>query len=121
MKKQLLALSACALVGASSFAATSPIIKGGTSLGEGRVKPGITVNQANLNANKLAKAPTDAESDLFINWGYCGDPYNAFQFPAGELKGAIKMTSDITTDFAGAQITEIMVGTPTKQDYSNPI
>lgn len=121
MKKQLLALSACALVGASSFAATSPIIKGGTSLGEGRVKPGITVNQANLNANKLAKAPTDAESDLFINWGYCGDPYNAFQFPAGELKGAIKMTSDITTDFAGAQITEIMVGTPTKQDYTNPI
>lgn len=121
MKKQLLALSACALVGASSFAATSPIIKGGTSLGEGRVKPGITVNQANLNANKLAKAPTDAESDLFINWGYCGDPYNAFKFPAGELKGAIKMTSDITTDFAGAQITEIMVGTPTKQDYTNPI
>lgn len=121
MKKQLLALSACALVGASSFAATSPIIKGGTSLGEGRVKPGITVNQTNLNANKPAKAPTDAESDLFINWGYCGDPYNAFQFPAGELKGAIKMTSDITTDFAGAQITEIMVGTPTKQDYTNPI
>lgn len=121
MKKQLLALLACALVGASSFAATSPIIKGGTSLGEGRVKPGITVNQANLNANKLAKAPTDAKSDLFINWGYCSDPYNAYQFPAGELKGAIKMTSDITTDFAGAQITEIMVGNPTKQDYTNPI
>lgn len=121
MKKQLLALSACALVGASSFAATSPIIKGGTSLGEGRVKPGITVNQTNLNANKPAKAPTDAESDLFINWGYCNNPYNAYQFPAGELKGAIKMTSDVTTDFAGAQITEIMVGNPTKQDYTNPI
>lgn len=121
MKKQLLALSACALVGASSFAATSPIIKGGTSLGEGRVKPGITVNQTNLNANKPAKAPTDAESDLFINWGYCNNPYNAYPFPAGELKGAIKMTSDVTTDFAGAQITEIMVGNPTKQDYTNPI
>ena len=121
MKKQLLALSACALVGASSFAATSPIIKGGTSLGEGRVKPGITVNQTNLNANKPAKAPTDAESDLFINWGYCNNPYNPYPFPAGELKGAIKMTSDVTTDFAGAQITEIMVGNPTKQDYTNPI
>lgn len=121
MKKQLLALSACALVGASSFAATSPIIKGGTSLGEGRVKPGITVNQTNLNANKPAKAPTDAESDLFINWGYCNNPYNAYPFPAGELKGAIKMTSDVTTDFAGAQITEIMVGNPTKQGYTNPI
>ncbi len=121
MKKPLLALSACALVGASSFAATSPIIKGGTSLGEGRVKPGITVNQTNLNANKPAKAPTDAESDLFINWGYCNNPYNAYPFPAGELKGAIKMTSDVTTDFAGAQITEIMVGNPTKQDYTNPI
>ncbi len=121
MKKQLLALSACALVGASSFAATSPIIKGGTSLGEGRVKPGITVNQTNLNANKPAKAPTDAESDLFINWGYCNNPYNAYPFPAGEIKGAIKMTSDVTTDFAGAQITEIMVGNPTKQDYTNPI
>ncbi len=120
MKKQLLALSACALVGASSFAATSPIIRW-TSLGEGRVKPGITVNQTNLNANKPAKAPTDAESDLFINWGYCNDPYNAYPFPAGELKGAIKMTSDVTTDFAGAQITEIMVGNPTKQDYTNPI
>lgn len=120
MKKQLLALSACALVGASSFAATSPIIRW-TSLGEGRVKPGITVNQTNLNANKPAKAPTDAESDLFINWGYCNNPYNAYPFPAGELKGAIKMTSDVTTDFAGAQITEIMVGNPTKQDYTNPI
>ncbi len=84
MKKQLLALSACALVGASSFAATSPIIRW-TSLGEGRVKPGITVNQTNLNANKPAKAPTDAESDLFINWGYCNNPYNAYPFPAGEL------------------------------------
>ena len=31
------------------------------------------------------------------------------------------MTSDVTTDFAGAQITEIMVGNPTKQDYTNPI
>lgn len=120
MKKQLLALSACALVGASSFAATSPIIRW-TSLGEGRVKPGITVNQTNLNANKPAKAPTDAESDLFINWGYCNNPYNAYPFPAGELKGAIKMTSDVTTDFAGAQITEIMVGNPTKQGYTNPI
>lgn len=120
MKKQLLALSACALVGASSFAATSPIIKW-TSLGEGRVKPGITVNQTNLNANKPAKAPTDAESDLFINWGYCNNPYNAYPFPAGELKGAIKMTSDVTTDFAGAQITEIMVGNPAKQGYTNPI
>lgn len=120
MKKQLLALSACALVGASSFAATSPIIRW-TSLGEGRVKPGITVNQTNLNANKPAKAPTDAESDLFINWGYCNNPYNAYPFPAGELKGAIKMTSDVTTDFAGAQITEIMVGNPAKQGYTNPI
>lgn len=120
MKKQLLALSACALVGASSFAATSPIIRW-TSLGEGRVKPGITVNQTNLNANKPAKAPTDAESDLFINWGYCNNPYNAYPFPAGELKGAIKMTSDVTTDFAGAQITEIMVGNPTNQGYTNPI
>lgn len=120
MKKQLLALSACALVGASSFAATSPIIRLDI-LGEGRVKPGITVNQTNLNANKPAKAPTDAESDLFINWGYCNNPYNAYPFPAGELKGAIKMTSDVTTDFAGAQITEIMVGNPTKQKYTNPI
>lgn len=66
------------------------------------------------------KAPEKATSELSMNWGYCGDPYSAVPLPKGTLKGAIMITPEIATQFAGAEISAIQVGNPTNQQYNNP-
>ena len=120
MKKLLLAFSAMILMGSMSGMASMqqesrkvPFAQGGISM----------QNAPSGFSDSHFKAMTRADETLELKWGYCGDPSNAFAFPAGELKGAIMMTAAEATELAGATIDAIMVANPTlnQQNYPNPL
>lgn len=59
------------------------------------------------------KAASRVESEeLSMAWGYCGDPGNAFPFGFGEVRQAVRLTSDLAAIFAGAEVNSLSVGNP---------
>ncbi|MBD5357799.1 MAG: Omp28-related outer membrane protein [Bacteroides sp.] len=123
MKRTLLSLYCVSLFGAS-VAMAMPLslqkVENANRLPE--------LNSANcfynekVYSNTLSQqTPSKAPSGLWMNWGYCGSPYNAFQMPEGTLKGAIMVTKEIATQWEGAEISAVQVANPTNQSYSNPL
>lgn len=79
------------------------------------------VNNKSFSKNVLNEGPRKTDSDLWMNWGYCGAPYNAFSLNEGVIKGAIMITKEVATQYAGAEMTSIQVPNPTNQKFQNPL
>ncbi len=58
------------------------------------------------------KAPLKADGQLQMDWGYCDEPYNAFQLDTYTVNQAIKVSADATEQLAGASVNSVLVGTP---------
>lgn len=60
---------------------------------------------------------TRAEGDIYeMDWGYCEDPYNAFQLDSYTVNQAIAMPAETATKLAGNQVNSILVGTPANDE-----
>lgn len=124
MKKSLFTLFCVAMLGTSAAMAAPMSLQKGKTVSVLRLADSpqcFTNEKAAVNALSR-KAPAKADSAPWMNWGYCGSPYNAFQMNyEGTMKQAIMVTEDIATKFAGAEITAVQFANPTNQLYENPL
>lgn len=124
MRKTLLTLACVGILSAGSAFAVAPAFGKTPKTSPERVlnAKGGMANKKVAAHKKIQNLATRATSDLWMNWGYCDEPYNAFEMEyTGTLKQAIMVTEDIATKWAGAEISAVLVANPTNLEYINPL
>lgn len=128
MKKGLLTLATALGVATLSASALTPVemAPGQNRLG-GKIAnkfkmelPGSLLNP-NARPGQNAKSMKRAAGNLSMTWGWCSDPYNAFDVPADEIKIAMKFTGEDIASLAGNKISAVQFANPTTYDYTNPV
>lgn len=124
MKNSLLILSLAALslaAIADAAVVTNPAAKKTLKESKEMTLRSFKTPQNSTNALRKAPAKKAVGEEVTFNWGYCYDPYNAFYLQPGPLKGAMMLTAEDATAFAGAKLSAIQIANPTTNEYSNPI
>lgn len=113
---------------ALSFAA-QPVTISGNALTKHIEKPGQTLSyhgailsNPSLATPETRKAPAFASDgeELWINWGYCDEPYTGLDI-YDEFSYAIQVIPEAATAFAGSSITAVQVCNPYTQQFTNPV
>ncbi|MDE6337314.1 MAG: Omp28-related outer membrane protein [Muribaculaceae bacterium] len=113
MKKNLLIYAAAAMTVISASAAV-PTVVPKKSMKSETLRHGLTKKMRDLelkSARHIAQAKT-RDSQLHMDWGYCENPYNAFQLETFTVNQAIRVAEADAETFAGASVNAILVGTP---------
>ncbi len=140
MKKSLLSLAAVMAVSGAFAVNPSKSLSFSGQLTERKGMPARKLT-SNLKASELMRTPgsplqkrltrADEATQLSMNWGYCDSPYLAMPSNAGEFGGAIQLSAEKATTWAGATISAVTVCTPLDFDsereedgwyvYDNPV
>lgn len=114
MKKLLLLTAAVAIASVSVFATPSIAPLGAKAVKKEALRKNAAKKIRDIkNAPSLRTAQSRSEgTELEMNWGFCEDPYNAFQFDMFTVNQAIYVSEEELGQLAGARINAIVVGTP---------
>lgn len=129
MRKLLLFLASAATA-TGAFALSTPQVNHAGHMGQFQKRVGNIMHVENKAPRQIPHAIFRAgdNQELSMNWGYCEGASMAIPYEPGELKGAIILTADQATQFAGAKLDAILVGNPVdvttqtpNYEYDNPI
>lgn len=117
MKKNLLIYAAAAMTAVSASAAV-PTVSPKHALKSEPLRHGVTKKMRDIKANKgmLNATAITRDGQLQMDWGYCEDPYNAVQLESFTVNQAIYVSEEDATQFKGASLNSILVGTPANPD-----
>lgn len=114
-----------ALIAAGSIMAATP-----TALPPRNMERNIIPTQTTMlmpsvfnesGAGNAQKAPSRADEQLSIEFGYCGDPYTALQIQeGGDLGFAIELPTSTLKQFVGNKITGVMFAAPANSKQPLP-
>lgn len=117
MKKNLLIYATAAMTAISASAAVPTVApKSALKTEPLRSVRAKTIRDIKANPAKLNAPSKTRGTMLEMNWGYCEDPYNAFQLESYTVNQAIYVSEDKTADLDGASLNAILVGTPANPD-----
>lgn len=133
MRKILLLIAAVAIAIPTSSAAPKQQVKRLSPL---KAKASVTDNsiqsrkvkdllkpEGMVTSNRILKA-TRAEETLNMQWGYCADPYAAFELEDNEVNQAILVSAEFIEMLDGASLKNVYVGNPadfSTNNYYNPV
>ncbi|MDE5902723.1 MAG: hypothetical protein K2O78_03470 [Muribaculaceae bacterium] len=123
MKRVLLTLAAVTAIAGAQ--ATTPMQKG-TMSGHKYAKSEKTLRSVIRNEAEKAlprqatRFRAAADAGLWMNWGFAEGVYTAVPTNIGEWKGAMKLSAELATEWAGATITSVSVGNPVDVTSQRP-
>ncbi|MDE6768261.1 MAG: Omp28-related outer membrane protein, partial [Muribaculaceae bacterium] len=130
MKKDLLIYAAAAMTAVSATAAVTTVVPK-KAMKQETLRHGFTkkMRDLNLKSSRLHARAMTRDGQLQMDWGYCEDPFQAFQLETYTVNQAIMVSEADAETFAGASVNAILVGTPAnpelmdeeEYDYLNDI
>lgn len=117
MKKNLLIYAAAAMTALSASAAV-PTVAPKKAMKPGTLHHGFTkkMRDMDMKSTRLNAPAKTRDGQLQMNWGYCENPYNAFQLETFTVNQAIQVSEADTELFDGASVNAILAGTPANPD-----